>query len=67
MACPDRDNDKRILAEIERRKQIKDNYPFERMIFEGEFFDIENLPEFERIHRIDRIEGGWELTFKKQK
>jgi len=67
MACPDRNKDERILREIERRKAMKDNYPFERVIHTGEFFEIEHLPEFDRVHIISKTSEGWELTLEKQK
>jgi hypothetical protein len=65
MPCPDRNNDERILREIERRKKMQNNEIFEQMIFEGELQLIQFLPEFERVKRIEKLdELTWELTLK---
>lgn len=72
MACPDRKNDQRILAEIERRKAIK-QMPVaseESNIIEvsGELQEVllADIPE-QDILKIQKSPNGWQVYVKNKK
>ena len=67
MACPNRDNDKRILAEIERRKKNKENHTpqFTAIAFNGSIDDLTLKIHEDSIKNVRRIgDGIWEITVK---
>lgn len=61
MACPDRANDKRIIAEVERRKALKEKTAKDEAKRQTEWFDgdlVEYLmihPYVEHIQKIVKI------------
>lgn len=71
MACPNRDDDLRIIAEVERRKlatpapkaedEIVDQIVFDSTLQEVVFSGIEE----EAIAKIERTDEGWKVTLKR--
>jgi len=72
MACPDRNNDQRILAEIERRKAVRQvpSIPEESTIIEisGELQEVllADIPE-QDILKIQKSPNGWQVYVKNMK
>lgn len=72
MACPNRNNDEKIIAEIERRKIIsKQKEPenqFEKIIFKGILSEIIfSLPN-ERVQSVIKIDADvWEVLLIAEK
>lgn len=72
MACPNRKNDERIIAEIKRRKDIRKNYStdeeFEIMIFKNNITEIIYAVVQDRIQSIIKIGVGvWEVKLTREK
>lgn len=71
MPCPDRKNDERIIAEIERRKAMQQKSTnlalndFEVIFVEGTLQDViqYRFPE-KRILKIQKQGDGWEVFLK---
>ena len=70
MSCPDRNNDKRIIAEIERRKALKNIkvqnesfYEFLEFPVTTTLNEISSHIEEDRIKQILRTETGWLVIF----
>lgn len=63
MACPDKNNDERILNEVARRKASKEMQQYDTIIMEGHLSEIVwTFPE-ENIKSIVRMENGqWEIV-----
>ena len=72
MACPDRDKDARIIAEIERRKAMASgelkaaSLEFEEYLHMGSMMEILNLGFKEGdIFKIQQVEEStWRITLK---
>lgn len=67
MACPNKDKDARIIAEVERRKSVKAADPIPEVFdwFEGEISDVlNNFPHHEilKIERHSTDVFQWKIT-----
>jgi len=72
MACPDRKNDQRILAEIERRKAAKQipvaSDDIQVIEVSGELQEVllTDIPE-QDILKIQKSPNGWQVYVKNKK
>jgi len=66
--CLDKENDALILAEIERRKQMKiKNVPLAFFTYEGDLWELNGKICQEQIHSIKQVASGkWEIIYNKE-
>lgn len=68
MACPDKKKDARIIAEIERRKNVLENPEFihEILILEGDLFFVANTVNEKEVINISKLDdNSWEIELFK--
>jgi len=62
MACPDKNKDKKIITEIDRRKSVTKEPEFELYSWVGTLFDIQGLDiNFDNILSITK-DDEWQWT-----
>lgn len=64
--CPDQENDALILAEVERRKKVKE-VPLSFITFSGDLWQLQNLEiKQEQIKTIKQVkQNEWEVIYDK--